>query len=168
MTAYIGSIAFNIRNNLWGTASCLPNQRESRTNEKEKGIGQHRLNLYVQRGKGFLELCFWRLMRSMQCLSWFAGMLQQRHLTMTSFLGWWWEAQGRQQSLFSHNNSYYQRGGCSGHPSYVHWDSLLWICLWGHTRSKFWFRLWENKYSLSHLTQNGPKVSGIGFTGNRT
>jgi len=58
---------------------------------------------------------------------------------MTSLLGWWWEAQGRQQSVFSHNYSYCQCGGCSGHSSHVHRDSLLRICLWGYTRSKCWF-----------------------------
>lgn len=30
------------------------------------------------------------------------------------------------------------------------------------------FRLWENKCSLSHLSQDGPKVSSTGFTGNGT
>lgn len=30
------------------------------------------------------------------------------------------------------------------------------------------FRLWENKCSLSPLSQDGSKVFSIGFTGNRT
>lgn len=167
MSAHIGITTFSTKNYCWDTVSSLTNQRGSRTNGKEKAVGQQRLILVLRerrdsRSESSQGAC--------TALSSSATMFQQRDLMVTSLLGWWREAQRRQQSVFSHNNSYCQRGGCPGHSSHVHWDSLLWIRLWGYARSKCCFSVGEQvqpftsqlswPYDFQHMLhwKPGPKL----------
>lgn len=165
MTVYIGSITFNIKNYLWGTASCLANQRQSRTNGTEKRVGQPRLNHMFRDRKD-----------SWNCASEGSRGPCTASAGLQAWGIWqWFLFQDGGGKLRGDNKVFSATTTVTinvedvqdtppmfiGTPyyGYVYEDTLA---------VSSGFHLGENKCSLSHLSQDGSKVSSIGFMGNRT